>query len=175
MTICDNTYMKNSVRNEEIATKYTNGAYAAKLAKEYGISIRQIQRICKTKGVIRTIKESFNMAVEEGRVPYYRKPEHLKVKRKTISMAQRYRTLVRDDYTCRLCGASRKDGIRLEIDHIDNDRRNNSPRNLQTLCDACNKGKSYASEEWNEYQKDRKQFYKKYRVPETPVAVDKYV
>lgn len=49
----------------------------------------------------------------------------------------------RDNYRCRMCGASRHDGVRLHVDHIvpvSHDGRT-VPENLQTLCEACNLGK----------------------------------
>ncbi|MBC9785523.1 HNH endonuclease [Heliobacterium chlorum] len=55
------------------------------------------------------------------------------------------RVLVRDDWTCQLCGANRKTNpaIELQVDHripfaLSKD---NSERNLQTLCKDCNLGK----------------------------------
>lgn len=147
-------------RNQQIAQRYVDGEHAVKLGKEYGISTRQIQRICKKEGVIKTRSESYLLAIKQDRMVFYKKPEHLKVTRKTISPAMRYDVLRRDGYTCRLCGAVRNDGIRLEVDHIDNDRRNNALNNLQTLCDECNKGKAYNSSEWKEYQEDRRRFFK---------------
>jgi hypothetical protein len=42
---------------------------------------------------------------------------------------------------CELCG---KTEGRLEMDHIDGDRSNNEPENLQLLCVSCHKKKEYA-------------------------------
>lgn len=49
----------------------------------------------------------------------------------------------RDGYRCRMCGASRHDGVRLHVDHIVPVSRDGRtlPENLQTLCEACNLGK----------------------------------
>ncbi|GAA3802399.1 HNH endonuclease signature motif containing protein [Nocardioides panacisoli] len=52
--------------------------------------------------------------------------------------------LRRDGYRCRMCGASSEDGIRLHVDHIVavSNGGTTVTENLQTLCQACNLGKS---------------------------------
>lgn len=64
-------------------------------------------------------------------------------KAKPVAARQRFRIMLRDGYRCCLCGASGI-GVVLHVDHI-------HPRtffgtsddgNLQTLCRACNLGKS---------------------------------
>ncbi len=49
--------------------------------------------------------------------------------------------MIRDHPYCTLCGQTVEDGARLEIDHIDGDRSNSHPSNLQVLCHRCNIGK----------------------------------
>lgn len=44
---------------------------------------------------------------------------------------------------CERCGGTE----RLEIDHIDSDRSNNNPDNLQTLCKNCHNKKSLENKE----------------------------
>ncbi len=106
------------------------------------ISIRQIQRILKQDGLIRTPGDAFRLAVTQGKVTYYHKPEHLKAKRKTFSMKQRYRIFTRDHFTCQACGMTPKEGIRIEIDHKNEDATDNRDENLQAFCNLCNTGKS---------------------------------
>ena len=55
----------------------------------------------------------------------------------------RMRVLRRDGYRCRICGASASDGVKLEVDHIVPVSKGGrtEERNLQTLCDRCNRGK----------------------------------
>lgn len=125
---------------------YTTGHSAADIVTmlQLPITIRQVQRIVKKAGVIRTISESFKLAIEHGRMTYYRKPDYLKVKRKTLSHKMRYAVLTRDNYRCVKCGNTAKDNVRIEIDHIDDNPSNNVIDNLQTLCQLCNYGKSRA-------------------------------
>lgn len=48
---------------------------------------------------------------------------------------------VRDNYTCVLCGWSKKNpttgNIPVEVDHIDGNYKNNTPENLRTICPNC--------------------------------------
>ncbi|WP_354475111.1 HNH endonuclease [Marisediminicola sp. UYEF4] len=61
-------------------------------------------------------------------------------------MTDRVRSAImrRDNYPCRMCGASRVDGTKLHVDHMRPVSRDGltEESNLQTLCEACNLGKS---------------------------------
>lgn len=135
-----------TLRNQEIVDKYVGGLSSYELSEEYHISARQVQRIVNKAGKARTKSESFVLAIKSGRMKYYHKPEHLlkKNNRKTVQGPLRYAVLERDKHTCQSCGSTVKDGIRLEIDHIDEDPTNNAMENLQVLCNICNQGKSYS-------------------------------
>lgn len=57
----------------------------------------------------------------------------------------RYSALAASDGKCQLCGASKHDGVKLQVDHktplsMDYSRRLD-PTNLQVLCASCNWGK----------------------------------
>lgn len=45
---------------------------------------------------------------------------------------------------CEKCGATEK----LEIDHIDGNRSNNVPQNIQTLCSKCHIEKGKLNKDW---------------------------
>jgi hypothetical protein len=64
--------------------------------------------------------------------------------RHSVSPSLRYAILRRDHSSCRLCGTTATEGASLEVDHIVPVSRGgtNDPHNLQTLCHACNAGKS---------------------------------
>lgn len=64
--------------------------------------------------------------------------------RKIMNDDIRYNVLKRDNFTCKLCGASAKDGAKLHVDHIIPVSKGGKTvmSNLQTLCDRCNIGKS---------------------------------
>ena len=48
--------------------------------------------------------------------------------------------MIRDDYTCQICGKYMPDEVRLQIDHIIPVSKGGKtiPSNLQTLCSKCN-------------------------------------
>lgn len=78
-------------------------------------------------------------SVQESRI------QEARVLRESRQLARRFRILRRDNYRCRLCGASASDGeqVRLEVDHITPRSKGGAddPSNLWTLCFACNRGK----------------------------------
>ncbi len=70
-------------------------------------------------------------------------------KRKTgrdPSLRLRYKVLLRDNFTCKQCGASpaKNQNVELHVDHIIPWSKNGETvlENLQTLCSICNLGKS---------------------------------
>lgn len=67
-----------------------------------------------------------------------------KIERSIINDDIRYNVLKRDNYTCCICGATSKDGVKLHVDHIIPVSKGGKTimSNLQTLCDRCNIGKS---------------------------------
>lgn len=71
--------------------------------------------------------------------------------RKIMNDDIRYNVLKRDNFTCKLCGASAKDGAKLHVDHIIPVSKGGKTvmSNLQTLCDRCNIGKSNKMENEN--------------------------
>ena len=60
-----------------------------------------------------------------------------------ISGRVRQNVLMRDNYTCQICGATVGDGAKLEIDHIIPISKGggNDENNLQVLCRQCNREK----------------------------------
>ena len=68
--------------------------------------------------------------------------------RRLISGTTRQNVLMRDNYTCQICGATVKDGAKLEIDHIIPYSKGgtNDESNLQVLCQRCNREKHNRSD-----------------------------
>lgn len=75
--------------------------------------------------------------------------ESAKYQRSLMSDSLRYKILQRDKSTCQLCGATRADGAKLEVDHIIPISKGGKtePGNLRTLCRECNRGKGDKYEE----------------------------
>lgn len=72
-----------------------------------------------------------------------------KIERKIMNNDIRYNVFKRDNFTCRICGASKSDGVKLHVDHIVPVSKGGKTvmNNLQTLCERCNMGKSNKVEE----------------------------
>ena len=66
-------------------------------------------------------------------------------KSRSINLAVRYKILVRDNFSCVICGRSpvNNQGVILHIDHILawSKGGTNDPSNLRVLCSDCNLGK----------------------------------
>ena len=64
--------------------------------------------------------------------------------RSLMTSSLRMTILRRDNYRCRMCGASASNGATLHVDHIIPVSRDGRtvPENLQALCEPCNLGKS---------------------------------
>ncbi len=118
-----------------------------KIAKDTGIlfNARSIQRILNKKKVMRTVNDSFQLAIEKGRVRWMLQEYKDKVKRKNISESVRFRVLSNAKYQCELC----HNPDRLTIDHkisLSNGGTDDIS-NLQALCWPCNVGKREVMDE----------------------------
>lgn len=136
-------WIDTEVRDKEICQLYASGKYTVfHLAKTYNLSPRSIQRIARAGGVIRTQAEANRVAAPLKN--YYRLPEHLKARSRRKSLDNRIRyALIKEQPWCTTCGSRPEDGIKLEVDHIDNDPSNNELSNLQVLCGLCNRAKDH--------------------------------
>jgi len=60
----------------------------------------------------------------------------------------------RDNHRCQLCGMPECENIRkLDVHHIDYDKKNLNPNNLISLCNKCHTKTNYNREYWTEYFK----------------------
>lgn len=130
-------------KHRGVAQLYKSGKFTtAQIAKNYDLSPRQVQRIATKMGVIRTLAESNRLVAPLKR--YKTIPAEFKVKRKQLTSRTRFDLLAIQPF-CTLCGMRAEDGVRLEIDHIDNNPHNNLNDNLQVLCALCNRGKDHSN------------------------------
>ena len=149
------SFVMDSDVSDKVIDLYKEG-YSAQEIKEslnLAITTRSIQRFLKSRGLTRTVKESFQLAMQRGRVSWnhLKKAGRVNEYRKCINSRLRYVVLQRDNFKCVLCGNGAKEGIRLEVDHIIGkiEGGTNDLENLRTLCGACNLGR------WNVEQKDK--------------------
>lgn len=70
--------------------------------------------------------------------------ETSKRERRYLTDKMRYDVLKRDNFKCKKCGITAKDGAKLHVDHVIPVSKGGKTTlsNLQTLCDRCNLGKS---------------------------------
>lgn len=132
--------MNNKQRDQAIKQLYLSGKYTTEqVAAWHHITPRAVQRIAKRDGYIRSQSESNKLMAPLKH--YQTIPVEFRVKRKHISRRIRY-MIISDHPYCTTCGSRPEDGVRLEVDHIDNNPQNNEDSNLQVLCGLCNVGKS---------------------------------
>jgi len=138
-----------SQKIEELYKQNLSGQEIADYIKQHtgqDITARSIQRTVKKLGISRNQKESFNNAIQRGRVKWAYKS--MKYKRHKLNPKIRYDIMKRDNFACVKCGNTAKNAI-LEVDHITAICRGglSIPENLQTLCHICNKGKQLSEKE----------------------------
>jgi len=127
-------------RHAGIVALYRSGKYTTEqIAANYHVTPRQVQRIATHYGIIRSQADANRVAAPLKH--YHTVPIEFRVKRKGLTAKKRY-SVITDHPYCNTCGMTAKEGIRLEVDHIDENPANNNGNNLQVLCSACNKGKS---------------------------------
>lgn len=117
------------------------------------IPLQTLNEICGSAGlhhwdrVVRNLKQQQGYDISNKKGEWYKlnslERKAVRGKRGYISKKLRFLVLERDNYTCRACGATPKDGAKLVMDHVvpvdwggttDFD-------NLQALCMDCNEGK----------------------------------
>lgn len=57
---------------------------------------------------------------------------------------------IRDNHQCQICG-KQENGSKMDVHHIDYDKKNCSPSNLISLCHDCHTKTNYKREYWKEY------------------------
>lgn len=125
-----------SITNETLDIPYRN------------VSAYAIQNLFYTLTGSLENDSEIDFSLESVRVDYLKivmkrtKPRK-KYQRKGLSNRLRTLVLDRDNYQCQMCGKTREDGVKLEVDHIIPVSKGgtNELDNLQTLCHGCNHGK----------------------------------
>jgi len=91
----------------------------------------------------RRVSDEVLQALEEAYQEFKSKTR----RRSGLSLKLRFEVFRADDYKCRICGASGREGARLEVDHkVAVSKGGTDERaNLWTLCFKCNQGKGAAN------------------------------
>ncbi len=100
------------------------------LTKEDVFNYVQISRIIDSVSSRRVDRETYKRLAQ--------------AERGVLTDSMRYDVMKRDGFRCVLCGMSRKDGAILHVDHIIPVSKGGKTemKNLRTLCERCNLGKS---------------------------------
>ena len=62
----------------------------------------------------------------------------------------------RDNYRCRQCGIMQKElNYKLNVHHIDFNKKNNFPDNLISLCKICHSQTSFNRQDWTNYFQEK--------------------
>jgi hypothetical protein len=129
---------------EFICKKYKSGMSGEEISEylhdNYNINItgKSIIDKIKTKITLRSRTERKINAIKRGRMIYFKKPEGMKYKTKSISAKTRYEVMERDKRRCQKCGGSPETGHVLELHHINGTA--STLENLMTICYLCHRG-----------------------------------
>lgn len=125
----------------------SSGEISEMILRDTGIvySPRSVQRVVGARIDLRSVKDSFRLAIDKGRVKWMLQEYNEKTKRVKISEALRFRLMAEAGFKCELC----KNNDRLTIDHKKalTDGGTNDEENLQVLCWSCNIGKASLNNE----------------------------
>jgi 5-methylcytosine-specific restriction endonuclease McrA len=128
-------------KHKGIVALYKSGKFTSEqIAINYNITPKTVQRVAKKYGAIRTLAESNKLMAKHKN--YKHIPTEYKVRRKHLTNKLRYSIINKQPY-CTNCGMKPSEGVRLEVDHINNNSADNNLSNLQVLCQLCNTGKSH--------------------------------
>ena len=97
--------------------------------------------ICKTKVVCSFIPSKINGKLNVSRKKYFR-PQCRSCKKK-LYKERRYSYRDKKEKVCSFCGFFAINKFQLEVDHIDENHKNNKKENLQTLCANCHRLKTF--------------------------------
>jgi len=124
-------------RNNLIVEKYlSQKVFTESIAKEFGISTRQVQRIVKNAGVAKTLTERNREMAPFKSYSEKKLPKQITEYRKFIPQDMRYLYLQANPI-CSVCGIKRGFGFRMEIIVKNLKCSPNDPTNLKTMCRRC--------------------------------------
>lgn len=153
---CEDILMKcysdpsNKVKNKKLEIElfekeklYIGTTYSFKIAVSF-VTPQRRNRYYNSKSFPREELLEEVRKVNRERIDRNRRLAEMEYERSRMTAKLRYEVLKRDNYRCRICGASASDGVtQLHVDHIVPVARGGKTElnNLQTLCQRCNLGK----------------------------------
>ena len=109
---------------------------SAKRSREHAERVARMEKL-------RSMEESARRNSFQGDMESYRHTMFVRQQRALMNDSLRYDILKRDNFRCKICGATAADGVKLHVDHIIPVSKGGrtEPGNLRTLCERCNMGK----------------------------------
>jgi hypothetical protein len=118
---------------------------STEMGRKDGQSQYSTQAYIERFGTWNKALQAFDAHINRGKPPKERTGKPRRRAKRRINWRLRATVLLRDNCTCRMCGASpaRDPGVTLHVDHIQPWAKGGATalHNLQTLCSACNIGK----------------------------------
>jgi len=109
------------------------------------------------KEILRYTKNCKSCAKKGKNNPSYidgRHLEKIKVYGDTFTEGLKELIRFREGYKCKLCGCPQlENGGKLDIHHIDYNKKHSEPSNLVALCDSCHGKTNHDREKWKDYFK----------------------
>lgn len=103
--------------------------------------MRKFCEICKINLATTSGKSGEKIYYKKLCSSCHKKKFNMKTSRQRHGKNHKYKQY-RKDY-CEICSFIAIKPCQLDVDHIDNNRENNDPKNLQTLCSNCHRLKTY--------------------------------
>lgn len=132
-------------------SSWNKGKKRPPFSKEWRKKMSDTHKKIGTRPPIRKGNKHHNWKGGIGRLPYpfvFGKELKLRIRQ-------------RDNFICQLCGKTEKQELKeikraLCVNHIDFNKDNCDPKNLNTLCCACNSTVNFDRKKWTKYFKSKK-------------------
>lgn len=116
----------------KIIELYKTGLSTRDIEKELHINKKYICKILNEEGIMRS-----NIPIRDKYGRFHKKGKEVKERKKKHNTVYTYRNIINNSSVCSICNST----FKLEVHHIDKDRRNNNYDNLIVVCSKCHKTK----------------------------------
>ena len=140
--------LKNKYKKNPRDKKYMENAWKTRKGSKHSKKTKQkISNSLKGLKVSLKIRKKISLGHGGTGTPYENSGYDYK-----FNYAYKEMIRKRDNYICQLCGAiHKKNDRKLDVHHIDYDKKNTQPSNNNSLCKSCNAKVNKDREKWTEY------------------------